>query len=111
MQKYIAFSLTEQFKFAILKSMTQFEIALLKGGNNKLTKYRTWFKSVRENQDITQENLARKLGVTRQHIGLIENGVTNPSPELAKKIGEILEIDWTKFFESEEEARGEGCGV
>jgi len=45
---------------------------------------------------ITQEDLASRLGVTRQTIHAIENGKYNPSLDLAFKIA--------KFFETTIEA-------
>lgn len=62
---------------------------------------RDWFKTVRENKKMTQNNLACCVGVTRQHIGLIENGTAVPSVTVAKKIASILDFDWTKFFEDD----------
>ena len=60
---------------------------------------RIWFKRTREEKGLTQEKLAAKIGVTRQHIGLIENGVVAPSVEVAKKIAAVLDFNWTKFYE------------
>ena len=64
---------------------------------------RIWFKRTREEKGFTQEKLAAKIGVTRQHIGLIENGVVAPSVEVAKKIAAVLGFDWTRFYEDEDE--------
>lgn len=50
-------------------------------------------KQLRAEQDITQEELAKELSVSRQTINAIETGKYNPSLELA------LEI--TKFFNTE----------
>lgn len=64
-----------------------------------MSKERVWLKNIRESKRLTQENIAANLGVTRQHIGLIENGIANPSPELAKKIAIVLDFDWTLFYQ------------
>lgn len=56
-------------------------------------------KKEREERKMTQEELARECGVIRQTIGEIEAGRNNPSVALAKKIGEVLGIDWTLFFD------------
>lgn len=56
-------------------------------------------RKVREEKKMTQEQLAKETGVIRQTIGEIECGRNKPSVPLAKKIGEILEIDWTGFFD------------
>ncbi len=60
---------------------------------------RKWLKEMREGKNLTQECLAKATGITRQHIGMLENGVSNPSPMLAKKIAEVLGFEWTKFYE------------
>lgn len=43
-------------------------------------------KKIRKENNITQESMAEKLGVTRQTIIAIENNKYNPSLELALKI-------------------------
>ncbi len=55
-------------------------------------------QKIRNEHKITQENLANRVGVTRQMISAIEKGA-KPSVETAKKIAEILDFEWTKFFE------------
>ena len=56
-------------------------------------------KKVREAKHMTQAQLAKKVGVTRQAIGLYESGVNKPSVEIAKAIGRELEFDWTKLYD------------
>lgn len=53
----------------------------------------------REQEGITQTELANKVGVTRQAISLFELKVNKPSVAIAKKIGEVLHFDWTQFYE------------
>lgn len=62
-----------------------------------------WFKDIREESGLTQNEIAEKAGITRQHIGAIENGLATPSPTIAKEIAKVLDFDWTKFYEDEEE--------
>lgn len=59
---------------------------------------RLWFKEIRESKGLTQEKIAKQVGVTRQFIGMIENGTANPHPETAKALADLLEFDWTLFF-------------
>ena len=66
-----------------------------------MPKGRIWFKQTREDKGFTQEELAAKIGITRQHIGLIENGVAAPSVEVAKKIAAVLGFNWTRFYEDD----------
>ena len=56
-------------------------------------------KELRIAKGLTQEQLANECGVQRTTITMIELGENKPSVELAKKLGEILEIDWKGFFE------------
>lgn len=52
-------------------------------------------KTIRMKRSMTQEDLAKKVGVTRQTIGLIENGKYNPSLQLcigiAKELNKTLD--------------------
>ena len=56
-------------------------------------------KKVRIEKSLTQEALATECGVQRTTICMIECGENKPSVELAKKIANVLEFDWTEFFE------------
>ena len=47
-------------------------------------------RECRKGLDLTQENLAERLGVSRQTIIAIENKKYNPSLELALKIGRLF---------------------
>lgn len=61
---------------------------------------RHWLKELRiESGNMTQEQLAKKVGISRTMITEIENGNANPSVKVAKKIAAVLGIDWTKFYE------------
>jgi putative transcriptional regulator len=53
---------------------------------------------LRAMKDITQEDLASKLGVTRQTILAIENGKYNPSLDLAFKMAKYFETTIEKIF-------------
>lgn len=50
----------------------------------KLKKYRTIM-------GLTQQQLAKKIGVVVSHINMIEGGSRRPSPSLAKKIVKITD--------------------
>lgn len=60
--------------------------------NNKL-------KELRNKAGLTQFQLAEKVGTTRQNICNIENGFTNASVPLAKRIAKVLNVDWVVLFE------------
>ena len=49
-------------------------------------------------KDITQEELARKVGVTRQTINAIEKGKYNPSLDLAFKLAWLFDMTIEELF-------------
>jgi len=53
----------------------------------------------RKAKGMTQEDVANKAGTTRAGYCNIELGKRQPSVKLAKKIGSVLDVDWTKFFD------------
>jgi putative transcriptional regulator len=59
---------------------------------------------LRAMRNITQEDLALNLGVTRQTILAIENGKYNPSLELAFKMAKYFETTIEKVFLYKEDA-------
>lgn len=52
--------------------------------------------------DLTQEELAQKIGVSRQTINSIEKNRYVPSTVLALKLSQIFEKSVNDFFELEE---------
>lgn len=52
----------------------------------------------RKQMNLTQEEVARQLGVTRQYYNAIENNKKKPSVDLAKQLSNILGVEWTIFF-------------
>jgi putative transcriptional regulator len=60
---------------------------------------RSWLVEYREVVGLTHEEVAEAIGTTRQYYSMIENGTRNPSVEVAKKIGDVLDFSWTLFFE------------
>ena len=52
---------------------------------------------------LTQEELAEKVGVTRQTIGLIEKENYNPTIALALKLRQVLDKSLDQLFWLEEE--------
>lgn len=66
---------------------------------------RTWMANAREKKNLTQQQLAELVDVTRQAISAIENGERFPRPALAKRISEELGEPISKFYEHEEPPR------
>lgn len=58
----------------------------------------TRLRVLRAMKDITQEELAKAIGVTRQTIIAIEKGNYNPSLELAFKIAIYFEVSIEDIF-------------
>jgi putative transcriptional regulator len=63
-------------------------------------------KVFRAMHDLTQENLAHSLGVTRQTILAIEKGKYDPSLELAFKIARYFKVPLEEVFLYEVEIPG-----
>jgi len=55
-------------------------------------------KLARVEKDLTQEQLAGLVGVTRQTIGLIEAGRYNPSLKLCLAMSKVLDKGLDKLF-------------
>ena len=53
----------------------------------------------RKNKGYTQKNVADMAKITEEYISLIESGKRKLSVKVAKKLGAILDIQWTIFFE------------
>ena len=64
---------------------------------------RTRIKELRARYNLTQEDLARKVGVRRETILFLEKGTYNPSLKLAHDVAKILQtsIDELFFFDDE----------
>lgn len=62
---------------------------------------RTWLAEARKKKNLTHQNVADLAGIKRQYYGMIENGERTPSVGIAKKIAEILDVEWTLFFDNE----------
>jgi putative transcriptional regulator len=53
--------------------------------------------------DLTQEDLAKKIGVSRQTINSIEKSKYTPSTSLALKLSKVFNKPVNDFFELDEE--------
>jgi putative transcriptional regulator len=58
-------------------------------------------KVERAKLDLTQEELAKKIGVSRQTINSIEKNKYVPSTVLALKMSQLFEIPVNSFFDLE----------
>lgn len=60
-------------------------------------------RELRARHNLTQEQLARAVGVTRQTILAIERGNYSPSVVLALRIAQVLRVPVEEVFRLEEE--------
>jgi putative transcriptional regulator len=63
---------------------------------------RTKIKELRARHNLTQDELAEKVGVTRQTMLYLEKGKYNPSLILAHKVAEVLSSTIEEVFIIEE---------
>ncbi|WP_163094320.1 helix-turn-helix transcriptional regulator [Bacillus velezensis] len=62
---------------------------------------RTWLTNYRNKAELTQEVVALRAEIKRPYYTQIESGTRQPSVNVAKRIGDILDFDWTLFFNTE----------
>lgn len=63
---------------------------------------KTRMKELRARYDLTQEDLANKVGVRRETISFMEKGRYNPSLKLAYKVSRVLGTTIEDLFIFEE---------
>lgn len=78
-------------------NIIQHDVSKIKGGEN--LKRRDWLIKYREKKGLSQSDVAKQTEITQQMYSYIENGTRRPRPELAKKIADILNFSWTRFYE------------
>ncbi len=66
--------------------------------------FKTRIKELRARYDLTQEDLAKKVGVRRETILYLEKGKYNPSLELAHRIAQTLKTTIDALFIFEDDA-------
>lgn len=64
---------------------------------------KTRIKELRARYDLTQDELAEKVGVTRQTMLYLEKGKYNPSLVLAHKVAKALRSQIDEVFTIEDE--------
>lgn len=58
-------------------------------------------KEARESAKLTQEALAKKLGVSKGAVGNYETGVSYPKTEILLKLFEVLDIDANYLYQDD----------
>lgn len=59
-------------------------------------------KNARLNKNLTQEELAEKVGIHPTYVGKLESGKNNPSVMLVYKISRALKIELKELFDFDE---------
>ncbi len=76
----------------------------MQGGTDKGYGMRTRIKEFRARYDMTQEDLAQKVGVRRETIVFLEKGKYNPSLKLAHDVAKALHATIDELFIFDDES-------
>jgi putative transcriptional regulator len=68
--------------------------------------FRTRIKEYRARYDMTQEDLALKVGVRRETISFLERGVYMPSLQLAYDVSKVFKTNIEDIFIFDDENNG-----
>ena len=60
---------------------------------------RSWLIDARIKKGLTQKEVAEKVEISQPSICDIEQGNKTPRPATAKRIAQVLDFDWTRFFD------------
>lgn len=66
---------------------------------------RQWLNDLRKNKKFTMLEVANLAIISESYYSLIENGARAPSVETAKKIAEVLNFDWTRFYDTDPQVK------
>ncbi|EAF6665850.1 XRE family transcriptional regulator [Listeria monocytogenes] len=61
---------------------------------------RIWLQEIRNKKNISQRDIANKVGISRATYTSYELGSRNPSVDVAKRIADELGFNWTLFFDT-----------
>jgi transcriptional regulator with XRE-family HTH domain len=59
----------------------------------------SWMTKARKDKKLTQQQISDIVGLSRAYVAQIELGLRLPHPSKAMKLGQILDISWTRWFE------------
>lgn len=68
-------------------------------------------RQAREQAGLTQQDLAKKLGVTKSAIGNYENGVSSPKWDILIKIFDVLHVDPNFLYQDDFSFRSESSSL
>ena len=55
-------------------------------------------KELREKNNLTQKEVAEKLGINKNYISMIENGTRNPSDKMKNELAKIYKCSIVDIF-------------
>lgn len=70
---------------------------------------RIWLKKIREENGLTQQDVAELADVERTTYASIEQGRRNPSVVNAMRIASVLDFEWTIFFDDKVREKSHFC--
>ena len=59
---------------------------------------REWLYKLRKEKKLSQQDVADLIGKSPALYSAIELGNRRPSPEVAQKLGNLFDFNWTKFY-------------
>ena len=62
---------------------------------------REWLREIRTAKRMSEQQVADNAGIAQPFYHNIEVGQKNPSTNTAKRIGAVLDFDWTRFFDDD----------
>ena len=68
----------------------------------KSDRMRIWLRAIRQNNNMTQEEVAQMSKISRSYYVQLETRGESkfPRPATAKRIAKVLDFDWTVFYEN-----------
>ena len=64
---------------------------------------------IRKEHDLTQAELAQKVGISQRAVAYYESGERGLPIRIAKLYGAVFEMPWTDFYQDEDEAAEEAA--
>lgn len=64
----------------------------------KYTEQGLYLRGYRQREDLTQKELAEKIGAKQHHISEMEHGKRPIGKHIAKKLAEVFDVDYRMFL-------------
>jgi transcriptional regulator with XRE-family HTH domain len=55
-------------------------------------------RRIRQKRGLSQEELAHRVGINRNYVGMIERGENSPTVEMVERLCAVLEVDPVLLF-------------